>query len=103
MIDENLTKIKELIRSILSDSKILLFGSRSRSDFNIHSDYDILIITNNNIDIKEKRQYTSNIRKKLAIMEIDADIIIRTNEDVSYYQNKMGSVTREAVLQGISL
>jgi predicted nucleotidyltransferase len=37
-------RIVSYILSKVDAEKIILFGSRARGDFNIHSDYDILII-----------------------------------------------------------
>ena len=101
--DENLIKIKEVVKTIFPNSRIILFGSRSRGDFNRYSDYDILIIAKQRLTIKEKRRYASAVRKKLADMEIDTDVIIKTEEDITYYKDKIGSVKREAILEGTSL
>ena len=101
--DKNLMKIKEVIKTVFPDSRIILFGSRSRGGFNERSDYDILVIVKQGLAIKEKRQYASVIRKKLADIEIDADIIVKTEKDIVYYQDKIGSMTREAILEGVSL
>ncbi|PIS25932.1 MAG: hypothetical protein COT45_01550 [bacterium (Candidatus Stahlbacteria) CG08_land_8_20_14_0_20_40_26] len=99
--DENLTKIKEVIKNIFPDSRVILFGSRSKEKYDRQSDYDILVIVKQNLTIKEKRQYASVIRRQLA--EIPIDVIVKTEEDIIYYQDKIGSVTREAVLEGVSL
>jgi len=84
--DKNLLKIKEVIKNIFPDCRIILFGSRSRNDFNSQSDYDILVIINNNMEVKEKRYYASIIMDKLAEMEILTDVIVRTEKDIDYYK-----------------
>ena len=61
--DENLTKIKEVIKNIFPDSRVILFGSRSKEKYDRQSDYDILVIVKQNLTIKEKRQYASVIRR----------------------------------------
>ncbi|MCK4256338.1 nucleotidyltransferase domain-containing protein [candidate division WOR-3 bacterium] len=99
--DENLMKIKEVIKNIFPDSRIILFGSRSKGKYDSQSDYDILVIVKQNLTIKEKRQYASVIRRQL--VEIPIDVIVKTEEDIIYYKDKIGSVTREAVLEGVSL
>jgi len=40
---------------------------------------------------------------KLAEMEILTDVIVRTEKDIDYYKEKIGSITREAISEGISL
>ena len=99
--DKNLTKIKRVIKTIFPDGQVILFGSRSRGDFERQSDYDLLVIIKRNSSIKEKRQYASAIRKQLA--EIPIDVIVKTEKDANYYKDKIGSVTREAILEGVSL
>lgn len=101
MKDENLIKIKQTIKTIFPDSQIILFGSRGRNDFNNRSDYDILVIVKHNLDIKEKRQYESIIRKKLS--SVPLDVIVKTEDDIIYYQDKIGSIAREAMKYGVNL
>ncbi len=50
--DDNLAKIKEVIKNIFSDCRIILFGSRSRDNFYSKSDYDILVIVKQNLSIE---------------------------------------------------
>ena len=99
--DENLLKIKAAIKNIFPDSKIILFGSRAGKDFDNRSDYDILVVVKQNLEIKEKRQYESVIRKKLDFIPLD--IIVKTEEDMEYFLDKIGSVVREAMKYGVNL
>ena len=101
--DNNLSIIKNLIQMILPGSRVILFGSRGRDDFDDYSDYDILVISDRNLNSKEKRQYAGRIRKKMAVLGIPADVIVKTKDDVHYYSDKIGSVVREAVRGGITL
>lgn len=101
--DENLVKMKATVESILPGSRIILFGSRSRGDYESQSDYDILVIVKQNLNVKEKRQYASLITDKLAEIEILVDVIVKTEDDINYYRDKIGSITREAVLKGINI
>ncbi|MDD2891289.1 MAG: nucleotidyltransferase domain-containing protein [bacterium] len=101
--DKNVIKIKELIKLILPDCRIILFGSRGRGNFNNESDYDILIIVRQELSIKEKRHYASQVTNRLGEMDIPADVIVRTEKDVIYYKDKIESVTREALLEGVTL
>ncbi|MDI6784474.1 MAG: nucleotidyltransferase domain-containing protein [bacterium] len=99
--DKNLKKINDVVKSILPESRIILFGSRAKGDSDRKSDYDILVIVKQNLSIKEKRTYASNIMKLLA--DIPLDVIVKTEQDIIYYQDKIGSITREAVLNGVGL
>ena len=101
--DENLLKIKEVIKNIFPDCRVILFGSRSRKDFKTQSDYDILVIIKNNLNIKEKFQYESIIRKHLAQMEIDTDIIVKSEDDIPAHLKRIDSVVKEALETGVAL
>lgn len=101
--DKKLQKIKSVVESIFPEGRIILFGSRAKGSFHTQSDYDILVIIKQNLSIKEKRKYACMIRKITAENAIDADVIIKTEKDVDYYKDKIGSVTREALLEGLSL
>ena len=100
------TGISELIKKTLGNlycEKIVLFGSRARGDFKGRSNYDILIMIKPNLSIKEKMQLTAQLRKNLAKMGIDADIIIKSDEEINYYKDKIGSVVRSALKEGVAL
>ena len=83
--------------------EILLFGSRARGDFDRYSDYDILIVVKNPVEISEKIVISEEIRDKLSKIHIPIDIIIKSKDEVSYYKDKIGSVVREALKEGIHL
>ncbi|MCP5103264.1 MAG: nucleotidyltransferase domain-containing protein [bacterium] len=101
--DENLSKIKSLVKFVLPGSRVILFGSRGRGNFDNSSDYDVLVVSNKKLDVKTKRRYAGKIRKELAVMGIPGDVLVKTETDVSYYRDKIGSLVREAVRDGITL
>jgi len=99
-------EIETLIKHILywlNYEKIILFGSRARGDYSKRSDYDILVIMIDDITIKEKMELSSLLRKKLAKKGIDADIIIKSKEELDYYKDKIGTVVRSALKEGVAL
>lgn len=105
-------KTKELIKntiiSLLSKmrinlDKIILFGSRARGDYKGFSDWNLLVVVKENLNIKKKMEISKEIRQKLARSYIDCDVIIKSENEVGYYANLIGSVTREAIKEGISL
>ncbi|MFQ6120546.1 MAG: hypothetical protein ACE5KE_11775 [Methanosarcinales archaeon] len=56
-----------------------------------------------NITIKEKMELSSLLRKKLAKKGIDTDIIIKSKEELDYYKDKIGTVVRSALKEGVAL
>jgi predicted nucleotidyltransferase len=101
--DKNLQKIKILTGTIIPGSRVILFGSRASGVGDSLSDYDVLVITDRNLDVREKRQYAGKIRRELAVMGIPVDVLVKTEKDVSYYGDKIGSLVREAVRNGVAL
>lgn len=96
-------EIKKVVETILPGSRTISFGSRCKGSFDDDSDYDILVIANKELSIIEKRRYAARIRKELAVMGIAADVLVRTEQDVGFLHDKVGSVVREAVREGTTL
>jgi len=95
--------IKSLERRGISVKKIILFGSRARGDSSSSSDYDFLIITERTFSIEEKREIVAGIKEVLVNLYIPSDIIIKSEEEVEYFKDKIGSVVRQALKEGIAL
>ena len=100
-------KTRSQIKSVLagiSHEKAILFGSRASGTARKDSDYDILLILKeNNVSAREKIRLATKIRKELAGMGIDADVLIRTHEEAEYYRKKIGSVTKAALEKGVAI
>lgn len=98
--------VKKIILKAIEEynySSIILFGSRARSNYSESSDYDLLIIFEDMLSIQEMRRIQMNIRKKLALQGIDADVLVRTRNIVEEYQTKKGNVIYNAIKEGIQL
>ncbi len=100
--------IKEKVTHILKNegiklNRIILFGSRARGDWDKYSDWDILVIIENQIDKKHKMSIAHQIRKALAEDYIPCDVIIKSEKELDYYKNFYGTVTYEALKEGIEL
>lgn len=100
--------VKEKISMVLHQRRIglkniILFGSRARGDFDENSDYDLLIILNEALNVKEKIEVSEAIRTELAMQFISSDIIIKSSTEADYYKEKIGSIVREAFKDGVAL
>lgn len=60
-------QIKSYVSSIDPDAQIILYGSRARGDERIDSDWDILILTEYNVDLEREREF----RNKLYDLELE--------------------------------
>lgn len=59
------TIITNLIRKNISevdpDAHVILYGSRARENEKLDSDWDILVLTNYDIDLKKERQFRDHL------------------------------------------
>ncbi|WP_211229958.1 nucleotidyltransferase domain-containing protein [Desulfovirgula thermocuniculi] len=45
-----LQRCRDLIREVVPEAKVILYGSRARDDADPHSDYDLLVLVKNSAD-----------------------------------------------------
>lgn len=95
--------IRESVNELLPDSSIFLFGSRARQDYSEDSDYDLMIVTENEHESKELRLLKAMIRKKLAQNRIPADIIIQSKAELESNKKVTGHIVRQVLKEGILL
>jgi predicted nucleotidyltransferase len=101
--DKILNQIRTSILEILPGSEIILFGSQARNDAIDSSDYDLLIILNSSLHPAERLKFQALIRKKLAVQNILADIIVQSRSDVELKKNFPGHIVRAALKEGVSI
>jgi uncharacterized protein len=53
--------IRNNINSIDPNAEVILYGSRARGDERSDSDWDILVLTNYNVDIETERRFRNNL------------------------------------------
>jgi uncharacterized protein len=101
-------QIKQIIKSVVSrflpDSRVLLFGSHARGDFDRHSDYDLLIITQESYTFREKIDWASKINRALVLtLNVPFDVLLNSEEEMRRKKELPGHVVRWAVKEGIEL
>jgi len=69
----------------------------------IDSDYDLLVVVEHTFSHADKFRMASEARRSLAQERIDADIIIRSEEEVEASRELRGSIVRNALLEGVAL
>ncbi len=100
--------IKKVIQKIFENreikiKKIILFGSRTRDDYKKESDWDLLIIIENDLHRKQKLEIAHIIRKRLAEEFIPCDILIKSEREIEERKDVIGSVISSALKEGIPL
>jgi uncharacterized protein len=101
--NEILKIIKQQVLIFLPECKVLLFGSRARNENTLSSDYDILIITQNNIPVTTKRDLRTKIRKSLISFNILSDIMIESEQEISVKRQLTGHIVKNAINEGIEI
>lgn len=95
--------IEALAELGISPHKIVLFGSMARGDDSYDSDCDLLVITKEELSGKERIKISERIRDRLARLRIPSDIIVSSQKEAEYLKDKIGSVVREALREGVPL
>jgi predicted nucleotidyltransferase len=104
---ENSKEILELIKATackyIADAEVFLFGSRARKDSTPDSDYDILVITNLELDPKQKLPLKTNIRKDLLKSGIRSDVLIQSRKEVKKKKRLPGHIIKNILSEAILL
>jgi predicted nucleotidyltransferase len=83
--------------------KIILFGSRVRSESTRRSDYDFLIIVNEAVEFQRKREIIRLIRRKMAELLIPVDVFIKSKKEFGIYKDVVGNIVYSADKEGITV
>jgi predicted nucleotidyltransferase len=101
--DQIVDIIKITAKQYLPDAEVLLFGSRARKDEQSDSDYDILLVTNTSMTVKEKLPLRTKIRKALLHEGIRSDILIQSRKEIEQKKNLPGHIVRRILKEAITL
>ncbi|WP_018085595.1 nucleotidyltransferase domain-containing protein [Desulfurispora thermophila] len=69
-----LTRCKQAIQAIVPDARVILFGSRARGDARADSDYDLLVLTPQNLSFDLEQV----IQNRLYDLELEYNVILNT-------------------------
>lgn len=102
--EDILNKLKEILFDLKVEySRILMFGSRARGDFNEDSDWDFMIIIKEPLDIKTRKELWFTIYKKMHVYFpfISFDIILKDAESFEEEKNIANTISNEVYLEGV--
>ena len=100
-MDNNIKIITGIIYKILPKCEIILFGSRAKKSYTDESDYDLLIISDKQLLIREKRKLQAQIRRKIAEHLIPANILIQNKDEFKEKKNITGHIVKQIASEGI--
>lgn len=101
--DNAFVAIGEVARSVIPGARVLLFGSHARGEDDPQSDYDILVITEQPVDIRSKFALRTRIRKQLLERGIRCDVLIQSEQEVQTKKGLPGHIVRSALRDGVPL
>jgi predicted nucleotidyltransferase len=104
------SKIKNIIEKLFTQKglilySIFLFGSRARGDLREESDFDILVITEDELPQKERRNLVGEILMALhkEIKFIPFDVLIKSRKNFEEEKDIVNTISNEAFLEGTKL
>ena len=80
---------------------ILLFGSRARGDAGVESDWDFLVLTENDISFADRKAVVTEVQRKLAALRIPNDIVIRSVRQFDVMKGLPDTVSAHALREGV--
>ncbi len=91
---EILKQIKQTILEVAKEQgieidKIILFGSRARGDYREDSDWDILVVTKEKLELRRKLGLLRNIKRRLQY-KFSLDILFITKDEYNKRINDLG-------------
>jgi len=102
--------IKNIIQKVFTRKglilySIFLFGSRARGDFREESDFDILIITEDELPQKERRNLAGEILTALheEIKSISFDVLVKSRKNFEEEKDIVNTISNEVFLEGTKL
>jgi predicted nucleotidyltransferase len=101
--DPTIELIKKTAHEYLPDAEVFLFGSHARNEASSESDYDILLITKNDLSSKEKLPIRTRIRKSLLMIGIRSDILIQSKLEVDKKKKLPGHIVRKILREAVLL
>lgn len=88
----------------MPDAQIFLFGSRIRNNYHKDSDYDLLIISGESMQVTEQLNWQSKIRKALVwALDTPFDVILKNKEEVALYRNSRGHIIYYALNEALEI
>ena len=99
-------KIKEIILKTaekygIKVDKIILFGSRARGDYRDDSDWDILIVSETEVDRSTERKFLYECVLKLLSLNIDAEPMLVSKNYYIKHKDIFGDICGVATLEGV--
>lgn len=85
-------------------SRVLLFGSRARGEQDIHSDYDLLVVTPTTLSPQEKIEWSTRLDRAIVkAIRVPVDLLLNSEEEILQKQQLPGHIIRSVMKEGMAL
>ncbi len=107
-MDKEIEITKTIINEVLKNSGIalvdtILFGSRVKGSHKKDSDWDFLIVVNEELSFNDKWALILKIKRRLAKLRIPNDIIIKSKKQLESQMADVGRIAYYAFKEGIQV
>ena len=95
--------LQQMVNTIVEESdpdRIILFGSQARGDTHEHSDVDLVVLEQGPFRSESRHGKEVRLHRALARFLIPTDVMVRTHEDVEYWQDSINNVLARALREG---
>jgi Nucleotidyltransferase domain. len=82
---------------------LILFGSRARGDPDERSDWHVLVVTEEAMDIQTRHRVILAIKRRLAALHIPNDVLVCSRAEVERHKNDVGRIHYYALREGVRL
>jgi predicted nucleotidyltransferase len=87
----------------ISVKSISLFGSRTKGEENINSDWDILIIVKDTLGFNEKWNFITAIQREIVSKRISLDLIVQSEQEAEIKSKDKGYICYYAAKEAVIL
>ena len=96
---------KTLVELELTPVDIILFGSRAKNSYTEESDWDILVVMEEDLNLSEKKKVWYRIYKNLhkRFKNSSFDVFIKSQEEFNSEKYIVNTVSDEAFEEGVAL
>jgi predicted nucleotidyltransferase len=102
VVDPNIQKITEYLKSEFCPTRIFLFGSRAQGTAGENSDYDFVVVTEKPTDSKWV-DYDKARNFILQHFGVRADVWVYSQSTFEEWKNEFGSIPETALNTGVEL
>ncbi len=96
--------IDQMVQAIVGEADpemVILFGSRARGDFRVHSDVDLIVVEAEPFGPQRSRHKEMlRLRRALRPFTVPVDVLVYSQADVDYWRDSLNYVLARALREG---